>query len=94
MEAKTMLYEDLTGCILEACFDVSKELGAGFLESVYEKSLAIVLEQKGLQVETQAPLQVMFRGVVVGNFYADLLVEDKVIIELKAVSALVAEHQA
>jgi GxxExxY protein len=86
--------EELTGEILGACFEVSKELGAGFLESVYANALLIALCQKGLAVIAQAPLKVTFRGAVVGDFYADLLVENKVIVELKAVSALGPEHQA
>lgn len=89
-----MLYEELTGEILEACFEVSKELGTGFLESVYEKALMVALKQKGLKVENQVPLKVKFRGVIVGDFYADLLVEDKVLIELKAVNNLGNEHFA
>ena len=89
-----MLYEELTGRILEACFDVIKELGAGFLESVYERALLIALRQKGINARAQVPLSVRFRGEVVGEFFADLLVEEKVIVELKAVRALVPEHQA
>ncbi len=86
--------EELTGKILGACFEVSKELGSGFLESVYEKGLFVALCEKGLQVVEQAPLKVTFRGIIVGDFYADLLVESKVIVELKAVSALGPQHQA
>ena len=89
-----MLYEDLTGKALEACFEVTRELGAGFLESVYEKALLVALEQKGLSARAQFPLAVKFRGHVVGEFYADVLLEDKVIIELKAVRALAPEHHA
>ncbi|MGB8510844.1 MAG: GxxExxY protein [Pyrinomonadaceae bacterium] len=89
-----MLHEDLTGKALEACFEVSKELGAGFLESVYQKALLIVLQQKGLEVKVQFPLSVKFRGQVVGEFYADLLLENRVILELKAVRSLTPEHQA
>lgn len=62
-----MLYDDLTGLILEACFEVSRELGSGFLESVYERSLQIALMQKGLSVSLQVPLNVRFRGVNVGD---------------------------
>ena len=87
-------HEEITAKILEACFEVSKELGAGFLESVYQNALVIVLKQKGLQVQVQVPIAVRFRGENVGNFVADLLVEQKVIVELKAVGALVPEHQA
>jgi GxxExxY protein len=89
-----VLYEDLTAKALEACFEVMRELGAGFLESVYEKSLLIALRQKGLNAKAQFPLAVKFRGHVVGEFYADVLLEEKVIIELKAVKALAPEHHA
>jgi GxxExxY protein len=82
-----MLSKELTGKILEACFEVSNELGAGFLESVYQYALMIALKQKGLSVQAQTPLSVRFRGEQVGQFFADILVEDKVIVELKAVSA-------
>jgi GxxExxY protein len=89
-----MLYEEITSKILSASFEVINELGAGFVELVYQNALVIVLKQMGLKVETQLPLSVNFRGETVGQFYADLLVEGKVIVELKAVSALIPEHQA
>ena len=89
-----MLYEELTGTILKCCFEVSKELGIGFIESVYEKALIVALEQKGLKVESQVMLKVKFRGIVVGEFRADLLVENKILIELKAVGNFVNEHFA
>ena len=89
-----MLYEDLTSRVIEAAFEVSKELGHGFLESVYEKSLQVALMQKGLEVRLQVPLSVTFRGVSVGSFFADMIVEDKVLIELKAVTRVLGEHKA
>jgi len=90
----TFLHEELTSKIIEACFEVSNELGAGFLESVYAKALAITLMEKGLKVQSEVPLSVNFRGKIVGQYYADLLVDETVIVELKAVSVLTAEHQA
>ncbi len=89
-----MLYKELTGKILEASFEVANEMGIGFLESVYQKSLAISLKQKGLKVEWEVPLKVKFRGSIVGEFYADILVEDKIIVELKTVKNFVNEHFA
>lgn len=80
----------MIGC----AFDVIKELGSGFLESVYEKALLLALKQKGLSAVAQQPLSVMFRGENVGDFFADLVVEQKVLIELKAVKALIPEHQS
>lgn len=89
-----MVHEAITEKILEACFEVVNELGAGFLESVYEKALLIALKDKGLKAEVQVPLKVKFRGRSVGDFYADVFVEDVVILELKAVTKLLPEHQA
>jgi GxxExxY protein len=73
---------------------VSNELGCGFLESVYEKSLCIALTEAGLKAQSQVPLKVFFRNQVVGEFYSDILVKDVVLIELKAVKALAPEHLA
>ena len=89
-----LLHEELTRNILAACFEVSNELGAGFLESVYEKARLIALRQKGLDAEAQVPITISFRGQNVGQFYADIQVEKQVIIELKAVTSLMPEHKA
>ena len=89
-----MLHRELTEKILEAAFEVSKELGSGFLESVYERSMMIALLQKKITATQQVPLSVKFRGAIVGDFYADLLVEGKVVVELKAVTRILQEHKA
>lgn len=89
-----MLHEELSHKILQACFEVSNELGIGFLESVYQKALMIALTQKGINASAQVALNVNFRGVIVGEYYADVIVENKVLLELKAASALTKEHQA
>lgn len=94
MEIDIMRHEELTGKILEACFEVSNELGIGYLESVYEKALLVALAQKNLRVEAQIPLKVTFRGVIVGDFDADLLVEGTILVEIKAVSSLLKPHYA
>ena len=86
--------DHLTETIISACFEVINELGAGFLESVYGKALLIVLKERGLRAESQVALKVYFRGQIVGDFFADIVVEDKVILELKAVKALAPEHSA
>ena len=91
---KRMVDDGLTGQIIQACFEVSNELGAGFLESVYERAMIVALGQKGLTVSAQVPLKVKFRNVVVGDYFADLIVENKVIVELKAVSRILPEHKA
>ncbi|HMS08121.1 MAG TPA: GxxExxY protein [Pyrinomonadaceae bacterium] len=89
-----MINEEITGAIINASFEVSNELGAGFLESVYEKALIVALAQRGLNISAQVPLKVRFRNVIVGEFFADLIVEEKVLVELKAVSRLLPEHKA
>ena len=87
-------YEELTANKIGVCFDVINELGEGFIESVYERALVIALRQKGMKAEPQVPMKVVFRDEVIGDFVADILVEDKIIIELKAVKALTPQHQA
>jgi GxxExxY protein len=90
----SLKHEEITQAIIGAAFDVINELGSGFLESVYEKAMLVALRQKGLDVLAQHPVKVMFRGHCVGDFYADLFVAGKVIVELKAVKAIAPEHQA
>jgi GxxExxY protein len=89
-----MLFEELTGQILGSCFEVSKELGTGFAESVYGNALKVVFDEKGIPNSPQAPMSVLFRGKEIGHFYADFLVEEKVIVELKAIDAIRSEHKA
>ncbi len=87
-------HESLTGQILEAAFEVSNELGLGFLESVYEQALYIALQDKGIEVERQSAIKVCFRDKLVGTFQADLIVENDVILELKAAKTIAPEHVA
>lgn len=89
-----MKHEELTSEILAACFEVINELGVGFLESVYEKALMVALDEKKLSVKNQVPINVRFRKQLVGLFYADIVVNDSVIVELKAVKKLLPEHSA
>lgn len=89
-----LLLEDLTEKVIGVCFEVSNELGAGFLESVYQKSLVIALKQNGCAVEEQVPMKVKFRGQTVGDFYADLIIDGQLLLELKAVKAISPEHEA
>lgn len=87
-------HEKLTENILAAAFEVSNELGNGFLESVYERALLLALKEKGIHAESQIPLNVIFRNQRVGEFFADIVVENKIILELKAVKAIAPEHIA
>jgi GxxExxY protein len=93
-ETRCPKYDSITRTILGCAFDVINELGAGFLESVYEKALLLALRQKGLGTESQHPIKVLFRDECVGDFYADLFVEGKIIVELKAAKIIAPEHQA
>ncbi|MEI6205533.1 MAG: GxxExxY protein [Desulfuromonadales bacterium] len=91
---KELMHESVTKSIIGCAFEVINELGVGFLESVYEKALLLALQQKGLSAISQHPVKVIFRGECVGDFYVDIFVEEKVIVELKAVKAIAPEHQA
>jgi GxxExxY protein len=84
----------ITGKIIGCAYSVSNTLGIGFLEKVYENALAHEVCKAGLKVEQQAPLKVVYDQVVIGDYYADLLVEKRVLVELKAVSTLATEHTA
>ena len=96
METKLDLkHYDITEKILYAFFKVVyAELGYGFLEKVYENAMVIALHSMGLNVKTQGRIVVYFQGQVVGEYVADLLVDDKVLVELKAAPRLLAEHEA
>jgi GxxExxY protein len=89
-----MKHEGITETIIGVFYDVYNELGHGFLESVYEESMSIALREAGHHVMQQAPISVYFRGQVVGDFRADLLVNDEVIVELKAARAIESAHEA
>lgn len=81
--------DDLTQTIIGCAYKVHNALGPGFLEKVYENSLRIELEKLGLEVKQQEPINVSYDGQVVGEYYADLWVDERVVIELKAAQTLV-----
>ena len=85
---------DITEKIIGCAYKVSNTLGIGFVEKVYENALVVLTRKSGLAVEQQYSIKVMFEGVVVGEFFADLFVEKRVLVELKAVSMLMDEHTA
>jgi len=78
-----LVHEELTKEIIGAAFEVYKTLGYGFLERVYQKSMQTELISRGLRVEIENPIKVAYKGVIVGDYYADLLVEGSVVVELK-----------
>ncbi len=87
------LHEELTSLIIKCFYTVYNMLGFGFLEKVYENALQIELKNQGLNVDKQKPIKVYYKDKVVGEYFADLIVEDKVILELKAAEALCEEHE-
>jgi GxxExxY protein len=89
-----MEINDITYSINGAVFEVNKILGPGFLEKVYENALLVELKNRGLKTESQVPITVLYKDNVVGEYLADLLVEDKVIVELKTVENLDKNHEA
>ncbi|HYX51854.1 MAG TPA: GxxExxY protein [Candidatus Limnocylindrales bacterium] len=88
------IHSELTDQILAVFYDVYNELGFGFLESVYRNALRFALTQKGLAIEQEVPVSVVFRGQSVGDFRADLVVNGIVLLELKTADAIVRAHEA
>jgi GxxExxY protein len=94
--AKSAIYpeQELTQKILEASFLVHNTLGAGFLERVYANALSLELRQMGLVCAQEVPLKVKYKDVIVGDYSADLVVEKRVLVELKACTGLDSVHEA
>lgn len=93
-EARREELNGITERIIGAAYTVLRELGSGFLEKVYENALAHELRKAGLRVEQQAPVPVVYDGVNVGTYFADIMVNASVIVEIKAARALEDIHQA
>ena len=93
-ERNIIKYKELSDTILKCFYDVYNELGRGFLESVYREALMITLQEAKLNVEKEKEINVYFRNKHIGKFRADIIVENKIILELKAVKHLVPEHEA
>ncbi|GIK21788.1 MAG: GxxExxY protein [Ignavibacteriales bacterium] len=89
-----MLHENITKKIIEAYYKVYNSLGYGFLEKVYENALKIELKRANLKVDQQKNVKVFYNEFEVGDYFADLIVEDLVIVELKAAESLCEEHEA
>jgi len=85
---------ELTGRILEAAFSVHNTLGCGFLERVYANALAIELRSSGLDCAQESPLKIRYRDTIVGDYVADIIVDSRVIVELKACASLDPSHSA
>jgi len=89
-----ILYKDFSYQIIGLAMEVHRKLGYGFLEKVYENSLMILFRREGIRSEQQYPIEVYFEKEIVGNYIADILIEDKIIIELKCVEKINSIHKA
>jgi len=88
-----MEYQDLTENIIGCAYRVYNKMGFGFLESVYEKCLLIELHKSDLEAESQKPITVFYENEIVGEFVADIIVNDTIILELKSVRRIVKAHE-
>ena len=88
-----LLHQQLTDAIIKTFYEVYNELGYGFLEKVYQNAMYLELKSKGYQVEAQKKIKVYYKGIEVGDYYADLIINNLVILELKAVDYIVKEYE-
>ena len=93
-ENKSIIHKELSYKIIELALEVHNELGCGFLEKVYENALMILLDREGIPAKQQAPADVYFQNKVVGQYLADILIDNKIILELKTVNAISDVHKA
>ena len=89
-----ILYKDTSYKIVGLAMEVHSKLGYGFLEKVYENAMMVLFRRESISAKQQAPITVYFDGEIVGDYYADILVEDKIILELKALEKITDAHRA
>lgn len=89
----SLLHEELTDIIIKTFYEVYNELGYGFLEKIYQNSLYLELKNKGYNVEAQKRINVYYKGTEVGEYYADLIVENTIILELKSADCIVKDFE-
>jgi GxxExxY protein len=88
-----LLHKEITEKIIKAYYKVYNTLGYGFLEKVYENAMAIELRNMGFEVKCQYPINVFYESEVIGEYYADIVINDIIVIELKASGSLLEEHE-
>jgi GxxExxY protein len=91
---REILHKDLSYKIVGLAMQIHSELGFGFLEKVYENSMMVLFRRENIMAKQQAPISVSFEGEIVGDYYADILIEDKIILELKAIEKITDAHKA
>lgn len=94
MSQEKLIYKDLTYKIIGLAMEVHNELGYGFLEKVYENAMKVQFSKSNIKADFQVQFKVNFKGEVIGEFYPDIIVDDKVILELKAVEKINDIHKA
>jgi len=93
-ENKKIIHKELSYKIIELALEVHNELGCGFLKKVYENAVMVLFEREHIPAKQQAPADVYFQNKVVGQYYADILVDNKIILELKTVDTIANVHAA
>jgi len=91
---EVLLHSEISGAILGAFFAVHSELGSGFLEAVYANALTVLMQRAGLKVERQVRFEIDFHGQLIGNYRADLVVESRIVVEIKAGRCIIPQHSA
>ncbi len=91
---KDILYKEISYKIIGLAMEVHSKLGWGFLEKVYENAMMLLFRRDGIEAKQQAPIKVYFEGQVVGEYFADILIEDKIILEIKALDKIIDAHIA
>lgn len=91
--SESLLHKNITEEIISTCYFVYNELGYGFLEKVYENAMLLELKSRGFKVESQKIIKVYFKDTIVGEYFADIVVNDKIILELKSCESLASEHE-
>ena len=89
-----IIYKDLSYKVIGLAMEIHKKLGYGFLEKVYENALMVIFKRNNIKAEQQKKIKIIFMNEIVGDYIADVLVEDKIIIELKCVSSINSAHKA
>ena len=94
MIEEKILYKDLSFKMVGLAMQAHRELGPGFLEKVYENALMILFEENGISAQAQFPIQIQFHGHIVGDYITDIVIEDSIIVELKAQERILQLHKA
>ena len=93
-DSQDLKYKELTEKIIKIFYDVYNKLGYGFLEKIYENAMMIEFGKEGIPATSQSPIKVLYEKQIIGEYFADILVDDKVIVEIKASKRLALEHEA